>query len=323
MTEQTIKIPGIHHVTAIAGNAWTNLDFYTRALGLRLVKKTVNFDDPFTYHLYYGDELGRPGTIMTFFPFQGVARGRTGVGLGQSTSFAVPAGSLEFWAERLAELAIEHEPAERRFDEKYLRLHDVDGLQLELVESVVPAVEESGNRAHAGIPAEHAITGFHGVSLLVRDPEPSARLLADIFGYTWVGEEGGRVRLVGDMSVPGAALDLVRSPGTSAGRMGSGSMHHVAFRARNDEEQLEWRERVESAGIPVTPVRDRNYFRSIYFHEPGGVLFEIATDPPGFTVDETPEKLGSELRLPPWLESRRELIEGRLPELHVAVGKES
>jgi len=288
---------GIHHVTAVAGSAQGNVDFYTGRLGLRLVKRTVNFDDPGTWHLYYGDETGSPGTLITFFPWQGIPQGRAGAGEVGATAYAAPVYTLDRWVDATAA-----EPqAEERFGEPVLLFRDSDGSRLELV-----GVESRGGDSEQ-------IRGFHGVTLSVSRPEPTARLLTDILGYETTGEESGRLRLAAPGAAAGRVVDLVASDDRSPARLGAGSVHHVAFRARDEDEQAAFREELLVAGIDVTPVKDRQYFRSIYFREPGGVLFEIATDPPGMLVDEPVESLGTELRLPPWYESSRDRIEAALP----------
>ena len=314
------RIPGIHHVTAISGSAQANLDFYVGVLGLRLVKRTVNFDDPGTYHLYYGDQVGTPGTIMTFFPWEHAAPGSRGAGFTDVTSFSVPAGSVDFWIGYLEAAAIGDVERDARFGEDVIRFEDTDGLVLELVAGPDTTETTAGPPAHPEIPPEYAIRSFHGVALDLADPGASSRLLTDLMGHEHIGEDGGRLRFRGGDTEAGAVVDLLTSGSTERGRMGRGSVHHVAFRARDEDEQLSWRETIATAGIPVTTVQDRNYFRSIYFHEPGGVLFEIATDDPGFMADETEEKLGSEIKLPEWLEGRRGELESRLPPLTVPHG---
>jgi glyoxalase family protein len=300
-------IPGIHHVTAIAGAPQENLDFYTSTLGLRFVKRTVNFDDPTTYHFYFGDSLGRPGTIFTFFPWLGAHAGRGGAGMAVATAFSVPEASLEQWMERLAAADVSFDSPASRFDSQVLRLRDPHGTVVELV----PDADLSGE----GI----APLGFHGVTLAVTPHEGTVRLLTEVFGYELAGEaaEGGgsRIRLRAPGGSPGRVIDLLTSPTHARGIMGAGAVHHVAFRTKDAASQLAWRETILEWGLPVTPVQDRQYFTSIYFREPGGVLFEIATDPPGFTLDESLEELGSGLRLPPWLEPRREWIAERLPKI--------
>ena len=307
---------GIHHVTAIAGEPQRNVDFYAGLLGLRLVKKTVNFDDPGTYHLYYGDGAGTPGSIMTFFPWPGAPHGRIGSGQLTVTSFSIPAASLGYWTERLVENGVRFEKPEERFGETVLRFSDPDGLRLELV-----AAEEDNRAGWADGPAaaENAVRGFDHVTLAVADPSRTAELMTDSLGFRQSGGTEGRTRYEAGEGGPGNTVDVADATGFPRGTMGVGTVHHVAFRAPDDETQLELREKVASLGYNVTPVLDRNYFRSIYFREPGGVLFEIATDPPGFTVDEDPEHLGENLKLPPWLESRRDQLEEVLPPLRVPV----
>jgi len=297
------RTTGIHHVTSVSGAAQGNVDFYTGGLGLRLVKRTVNFDDPGTWHLYYGDHSGSPGTLITFFPWQGIPVGRPGFGETAATAYAVPMQALESWADSLG---IGREPTER-FGDPILSLRDTDGSSIEIVG------EDPSSGKDLSPDAEAGIRGFHSVTLAVAQPESTARLLTGILGYEPIGEENGRLRFAVPGPGPGRIVDLVRPEESVAARLGSGSVHHVAFRARDDDEQAEFREALRDAGIDVTPVRDRQYFRSIYFREPGGVLFEIATDPPGMLIDEPLETLGTELRLPPWYESARERIEAALP----------
>lgn len=296
---------GIHHITAIGGPAQRNLDFYRDDLGMRLVKRTVNFDDPGTYHLYYADEAGTPGSVLTFFPWAHAAPGRVGSGEVTCTALSVPAGSFDHWRSRLVERAVAVTQGER-FGADTLRFSDPDGMQFELV-------EQAGSGA--GDEEEWRPRGFHGATLSVAHPEGTSRVLTELLGYREMAEEDGRVRFRADGVSIGASIDVEPVPGSPRGRLGRGSVHHIAFRVPNDEAHLEMREAVESFGIPVTEVKDRNYFRSIYFREPGGILFEVATDPPGFTVDEAPDSLGTHLRLPPWFEQDRESIERRLPPL--------
>lgn len=312
---EALRIPGIHHVTAISGSAQRNVDFYADVLGLRTVKQTVNFDDPGTHHLYYGDRVGTPGTAMTFFPWERAARGELGSGATEATGFSVPPGSLEFWADRLRERGASPQEVATRFDEESLRCEDPDGLVLELVAGSATRETPAGRPVHPDVPAEFAIRAFHGVLLDVVDPDPTARLLTDVMGFEHLGEYDGRIRFRGNEQEVGSIVDLRAGGSGTLARIGRGSVHHVAFRARDDDEQQSWRETLAGAGIPVTAVRDRCYFRSIYFREPGGVLFEIATDTPGFGIDETPEELGRSLKLPPWFEARREELEARLPRL--------
>lgn len=315
-------IPGLHHVTAICSDPQQNVDFYCGVLGLRLVKLTVNFDDPGSYHLYYGDELGRPGTIMTFFAWPGAYRGRIGPPQVTETTFAVPGGALEFWAERLGERRIEVEQGVTRFGDPALIFADPDGLKLAIV-----AAAEPGGRAPGGgpIPAATAIRGFHGVTLSEEGYENTARLLTEVMGFRAEGSEGNRFRYRAGAGGPASLVDLLCVPDARHGGLGAGVVHHVAFRTPDDAQQAAWRADIARRGHNVSPVMDRQYFHSIYFREPGGVLFEIATDPPGFTADEAPDRLGTTLRLPPWLESQHPVLERalprlRLPEWHGEVG---
>jgi glyoxalase family protein len=310
-----IRISGLHHVTVIASGAQANLDFYTRVLGLRLVKRTVNFDAPDTYHFYYGDEAGSPGSLLTFFPFADAAPGRAGTGMAQTTAFAVPETAFDAWMTRLAADGRDFDGPMVRFGAQTLGLRDPDGLHIELVAEPGLDAAPRGSRADGPVPAEHAIRRLHSVALCVEVPERTARLLTETFGYEVVGEEAGRQRFRVRGGGSAGIVDLMCKPDQMRGRMGAGTVHHVAFRARDETEQLAWREAIVALGFAVTPVLDRQYFRSIYFREPGGVLFEIATDPPGFAIDEAPEALGTALKLPPWLEPERADIERRLAPL--------
>lgn len=311
MANQATLSNGIHHITAFAGSAQGNADFYAGVLGLRLVKKTVNFDAPHVYHFYFGDERGTPGTIMTFFPFEDGRKGRVGGGQVGWTSFAVPPGTLAFWAERLTRYGVKHEQAER-FGETVLRFQDHEGLQLELVERVDG---KPSAWSFAGIPADKAIKGFGGALLYSTAPEKTMRVLEDLFGLKRAGEEAGlvRFRAPGDL---GNAID-VRAEPVAHGRGGIGTVHHIAMRSDNNAEQEEWRRRVLAAGYAPTPVVDRNYFTSIYFRDEGGILFEIATDEPGFERDEPFGELGSALKLPAWYEPHRAQIEQVLPPFEI------
>lgn len=307
---------GIHHVTAIASNAARNLDFYTRVIGLRFVKKTVNFDDPGTYHFYYGDEVGRPGTILTFFPWEHAAPGRGGVGFAQQTAFRVPARSIGYWTHRFIEHGVEHEALEKTFDEPRLSFRDPDGMSLALVGT--SGAEAEAAWSSGAIPAEHAIRGFHGATLMLDNAAPTSAILHDVLGFRDVGRDGPHIRLAATEAI-GGFVDIREAKGFLAGRMGRGSVHHIAFRAPDDATQAEMaRKVVEDHGLQATPQIDRQYFRSVYFREPGGILFEIATDDPGFSVDEPVETLGSALKLPPFLEGRRKDIVGALPPLEPA-----
>src|SRR5438874_12396644 len=282
---------GIHHVTAIASDPQRNVDFYTGVLGLRLVKLTVNFDDPRSYHLYYGDELGHPGTIMTFFAWLGVPKGRHGTGQVTVTSFSVPQASLDYWIERLSQQGVSYKGPTSRFDETILSLQDPDGLALELV-----AHPQSQNRPswkEGPVPAEHAIRGIHTVTLLEDGYERTARLLTETLGFRPLSEENNVFRYEVGEGGPGANVDVRCAPGLRRGLVAAGTVHHVAWRTPNDEQQQAWREALAGLNFNVTPVMDRKYFHSIYFREPGGILFEIATDIPGFTVDEPGGELGT------------------------------
>ncbi len=315
MADAGTPLGGIHHITALASDPVPNVRFYTQVLGLRLVKQTVNFDDPGTWHLYYGDGAGNPGTILTFFPFPGLPAGRHGNGQAVETAFLVRTESLGFWIDRLVTQRIAFEGPEERFGQKVIRFRDPDGLQLEIVADAKaePAAGWNGMQ----VPAEHALAGFHSVTLWEQGYERTAKILTETLGFRAAGEEGSRFRFVsgrGEGS-PGHIVDIRCSPDFWRGGPGAGTIHHVAFRASDDVEEARIREHLAEAGQNVTPVLDRKYFRSIYFREPGGVLFEVATDPPGFAVDEPQESLGSKLQLPPWLERERANITARLPAL--------
>lgn len=305
---------GLHHVTAIASDPQANVDFYTRALGLRLVKQTVNFDAPDTYHLYYGDASGSPSTILTFFPWRGVPAGRQGSGLTTATAFSVPPESLGWWQNRIAGMRVEHEGPRTRDGEEVLTFRDPDGLVIDLV--AAPGDTRSGWDGVADVPAEHAVRGLHAVTLSERLPDPTVELLTGLLGMTAAGEDGDRARFAMAGGGAGAVLDVAadaRAKGLQAG----GTVHHVAFRVADRATQALWRSELVEAGLHVTEILDRQYFTSIYFHEPGGVLFEIATDEPGFAVDEPLLELGRSLKLPPWLEPTREQIAASLPPLRV------
>lgn len=308
-------IAGIHHVTAIARDPQRNVDFYVRVLGLRLVKKTVNFDDPGTYHLYYGDEVGRPGTILTFFPWPFAAQGSRGVGQVTVTAFSVPERSLGFWKARLEASGVAVEETGRRLEEEVLTLLDPDGLKLELVAH--PGADARPPWRGGGVPAEHAIRGVYAVTLSEQGYESTAALLTGVMGFELTAEDGNRFRFDAAEGGAGARVDILCVPDAPPGRIAAGSVHHVAFRVPDESSQIEWRDRLRASRLDVTPVLDRQYFKSIYFREPGGVLFEIATDPPGFTRDEPVSSLGTRLELPPWLEPHREKIEAILPPIEV------
>ena len=306
---------GLHHVTAISGPARRNFEFYTRVLGLRLVKKTVNFDDPGTYHLYYGDEAGQPGTVLTFFPWDGVAPGRVGVGETQQTGLRVPRASIGYWTQRLVAANVVHETTRQHFGDTVLAFKDPDGLSLALVG--IDGIEAEAGWSAGEIPARHAIRGFHGVTLLLKESGPTAAILQDVFGFSEAGREGSVLRLAASGDAPyGRYIELRAVGNFMRGHQGGGSVHHIAFRATDDAAQTEMvRQLRENHGVATTEQKDRNYFRSVYFREPGGVLFEIATDDPGFAYDEPVGTLGTALKLPPFLERDRSEIEAVLPKL--------
>lgn len=308
------EIKGIHHITAIAGDAKRNHDFYTRVLGLRMIKKTVNFDDPETYHLYYGDKVGTPGTILTFFPWGSkVSAGRRGTRQVTEIGYTVPENSLGFWLDRFEENNITYNKVSEKFGEQYLTFLDPDGLKFELT---VP------KRADARLPwetgevgAEVAIRGFYNVTITTNKMEATAKVLTDIFGYHLLEQHVNRYRFITDAASEAAVVDLVEAPGESVGFVGGGSVHHVAFRVSDEQVLMAYREKVLEAGWHITEKIDRNYFYSLYFREPGGVLFEIATDNPGFAIDEPVEELGTGLKLPSQYEPYRDQLVKSLPAL--------
>ncbi|MFN2142317.1 MAG: ring-cleaving dioxygenase [Candidatus Promineifilaceae bacterium] len=306
-----LPLQGIHHITAIASDPQANIDFYHNLLGQRLIKKTINFDDPGTYHFYFGDESGTPGTILTFFPWRGAVRGRRGNGEVAATAYTVRPESLDFWQNRLSEHGVTPGEQQKRFGSEVLPFQDPDGMIVELIVDEVPADIQLWEKGP--VPSEHVLRGFHGATLWVGDAEATADLLTGSMGYTLSGQEGNRYRFQAAGDGRGRTLDLLERPGELYGRLGAGSVHHIAFRTKNDEEQLAYQSALRAEGYNVTPVQDRQYFHSIYYRVPSGVLFEIATDTPGFLIDETVEELGTGLRLPPWLESNRERISRKLP----------
>lgn len=304
----------IHHVTAISGEARRTIDFYTRILGLRLVKKTVDFDDPTIGHLYFGDAVGSPGSLITFFPIDDSGPGRLGVGEVQETVFAVPEASLGFWTHRFLEKSVENKGLHRRFGERAIAFKDPDGTNLALV-GVRGAVSPAGT-VSGEVPQEHAIQGLHGVSLLLEDAGPTAAILTDVLGYEETGAEETTRRFRRPGASSGGVVDLRAVGGFLLPRPGRGSVHHVAFRATDDAAQAAMVSKIVGThGLEPTEQKDRRYFRSVYFREPGHVLFEIATDEPGFAVDEPPETLGTALQIPPFLDARRAEIEAGLPDL--------
>lgn len=306
------RILGLHHITAIADNAKRNLDFYTQVLGVRLVKKTVNFDDPGTYHFYFGNEEGTPGTILTFFPWEGIGKGTNGSGLATHIGYSVPKGSLEFWKNRFQQFNITFEENEI-FGEKLISFQDPDGLQIQFIESSRP--DDRKVWTTDDIKDENALKGFHNITLTLKKADPTIKVLTDIFGYDLQKQEGERYRFATDAIDTANLVDIIENDKIAAGRNAAGTNHHVAFRVKDDNVLMEFREKVMSAGLSITPKIDRDYFYSLYFREPGGVLFEIATDNPGFTVDEPLNELGQNLKLPKQHEALRTKIEEVLPKL--------
>jgi len=347
---------GIHHITAIARNPQRNVDFYSGLMGLRLVKLTVNFDDPTTYHLYYGNSLGHPGTILTFFPWSEAPKGYRGTGQVSAVSFLIPSGSMTYWIDRLKSNDISFIGPSERFGDEFVSFHDPDGLMLELISpsstSYTPDYQgqrdqqqqllqqtDNGIWKESPISKEHAIRGFHSATLSEEGYERTASLLADTMGFQLVAkdnkEDRFRFRIVeknnnnqqGDSGSTessqsiGSFVDIVCQPEISRGYIGIGTVHHIAWRAANDRHQIDLRKRiVEEAKLNPTPVIDRTYFHSVYFREPGGILFEIATDPPGFAIDERAEDLGKQLKLPQWLEPVRAKLEQMLPPIKSSQG---
>lgn len=344
-------IKGLHHVTALCSNAQKNIDFYAGVLGLRMVKKTINFDAPDVYHLYYGDNLGTPGTIMTFFPFDGMQKGRKGKGQLTVTSFSVPDNSLDYWMKRLDKFKVPYKDPQERFDEVFLYLEDNDGLGLELV-----ATSKDKRQGYAAGPVspDQAVKGFYSVTLTEEGYERTAGLLTNYLDHGLVIEKGNRFRFAagykkkqrnpvgfkqddglstngqgnlpedqGNESqvLPGAIVDILCTPDSMRASSGSGTVHHVAFAVKDDAEQLSIRKKLISGGFDVTPVIDRQYFHSIYFREPGGVLFEVATSDIGFTYDESEDHLGESLKLPSWVEPQRQIIESGLVLVEVNMTK--
>lgn len=310
----TARLLGLHHITAIASDPKSNLAFYTRVLGLRFVKKSVNQDDPGTYHLYYGDNVGSPGTALTFFPWMGLRRGRPGTGQAYATAFSVPAGSLAYWQERLARLQVPTSPVATRFGEQVLPFTDPDGMILELV--FTAEADPRAPAPSADVPAEHAIRGFHSSTLALVDARATAELLTGPMGYRLVAQENHRARYTTAAGGPGSYVDLLTDPSLPRGLNGAGTVHHIAFRVADDADHLAAHELIADRGLHISPVIDRAYFKSIYYREPAGVLFEIATDQPGFAIDESVETLGTKLSLPPRLEPHRAEIEAMLPPLN-------
>ncbi|MFA6058197.1 MAG: ring-cleaving dioxygenase [Taibaiella sp.] len=304
-------ILGIHHITAIAGDAKRNFDFYTKILGLRFVKRTVNFDDPHTYHFYFGDEQGTPGTILTFFPWgDKVRKGNRGAGMATEIGYSVPEGSLDFWMDRFEKNNVIYNKPAVKFGQKYLTFLDPDGLKLELIET--PSTDDRKPFETEEIKANIATKGFFNTTLTLNSIKATALILTDVFGYKLIAQESNRYRYATDAIGTANVIDLVELPTEPHGIGAGGTIHHIAFRVKNDEVQMEFHKKITELGLTITPQIDRNYFHSLYFREPGGVLFEIATDNPGFTVDEPLEELGTHLKLPAQYEPQRSTIEKHL-----------
>jgi glyoxalase family protein len=313
--ENMLKTVGIHHITAMVNDAQRNIDFYAGVLGLRLVKKTINFDRPEVYHLYFGNDSGQPGTVITFFPWAHQLKGRIGTGQVGVTSYIVPENSFSFWEDRLQSYGVRFVKT-KRFRDTYLSFQDPDGLEIELVQRPNgPRNEWNVN----GIGAEVAIKGFGGAILLSAKPHKTADVLENVLGLTCIGQEENYLRFQSEGEL-GNTIDIKLSPSVR-GLMGAGTVHHLAWRARDEKEHQKWRELLVEKDYYPTDILDRNYFQALYFHEEGGILFEIATDPPGFTVDEPQIELGKKLMLPSWLESKREELENTLPPVEVRVLK--
>ena len=307
-------IQGLHHITAIADNAQRNHDFYTRVLGLRMVKKTVNFDDPYTYHFYFGNEMGEPGTILTFFPWEGVGRGKNGAGMATEITYHIDPQSMDFWIDRFKKLNISMGEKTARFGETVLPFADSDGLQLSLLSSSAPDDRKGWETPE--IKSTEATKGFHSVTLTIRKIDKTAEVLTDILGYRFLSQEGNRYRFISPDISTAAIIDILEEPETAFGRNSAGTNHHIAFRVANKEIQMAYHDKIAKKGLHITSQIDREYFFSLYFREPGGVLFEIATDNPGFTVDEPLDELGTHLKLPKQYEPIRKKIEETLPVLH-------
>jgi catechol 2,3-dioxygenase-like lactoylglutathione lyase family enzyme len=309
------EILGIHHITAIAGDPQRNLDFYAGLLGMRFVKRTVNFDAPDVYHFYYGDEIGTPGTLLTFFPFPDAAPGKRGSGEVSSVAFRLPAGTEEFWLRRLSGSGIQVRGPFKRFDEEIFSFEDPDGLQLEFV--FVDSEPKTTVWKESPVPSEFAIRRIHGVTIGLASLSQTTALVGDTMGFQLSAERDSLSRYLIGQGARQAAVDFAFDPSLPPARISAGSVHHVAWRVPDDSVQRFWQSAIDKIGLNVTEIVDRRYFRSIYFREPGGVLFEIATDPPGMTVDEDRDQLGARLMLPPWLEMHRKRIERVLPPISV------
>ena len=305
-------MPGIHHVTSITGDVQKNVDFYVSALGLRFVKKSINQDLPDTYHLYFADYLGTPGTAMTFFGWPTWPQRRPGSGQVTTVAFTIPEESIDFWVARLHQLGVQAKRSQR-IDGEVITLNDPDGIELDLVAGTSPL--KLSPWADGPVPSEHAIHGFHSVAMTVADAGETAEFLTQTMGFRESSRDGGRIRFETGDGGPDSILDVIESADGPVGEESIGTVHHVAWRAPDERSQQQWRDELVAAGRDVTPVIDRWYFKSIYYRVPGGVLFEIATDAPGFTIDERPEALGSDLSLPPWFQVRREKLDETLTPL--------
>ena len=304
---------GIHHITALSGDAQRNADFYVKDLGMRLVKKSVNQDDPGTYHLFYGNAYGSPGSGITFFPWPQAQLGRSGVGEAVSVAFAAPSGSMDYWIDRLESKGIKVSKPYSRFDHQAIGFSDPDEIKLELVFD--DKVDQLPGWEKSTVPAEHGVRGFHGTTLRLKEREATAEVLEELFEFRETARDGNSWLYTTDAPIGSSVIIEVADSGLPSS--GRGTIHHVAFRVADDDELESLRERVSQMGLNPTPYIDRHWFHSVYFRSPGGVLFEIATDGPGYNVDEDRDKLGEKLILPPWLEPKREMIENRLPEVRV------
>ncbi len=304
---------GIHHITALSGDAQRNAEFYVTKLGMRLVKKSVNQDDPGTYHLFYGNADGSPGSGLTFFPWPMAQQGKPGLGEAVKVALAVPSGSMEYWAERFGETGIDFDGPYDRFGQQAIGFKDPDMMKLELVFD--EKVNQLPGWENSSVPAEHTIRGFRGTTMFLKEHQSTAEILTTLFGFKETANDGNRWHYKTDAPIGGSVILEEGESKVSAN--GRGIIHHVAFRAADDDELKSLRSKVLDMGLNPSPVIDRHWFHSVYFMTPGGVLFEIATDGPGYDVDEDPDKLGEKLILPPWLESKREMIEKRLPEIKV------
>lgn len=307
------KTSGIHHISAMVNDAQRNIDFYVGVLGLRLVKKTINFDRPEVYHLYFGNETGQPGTVITFFPWAKQLKGRIGTGQVGVTSYVIPKGAVPFWENRLRKFGVEF-TSSTRFGEKYIKFNDPDGLQLELTERDEGQLNTWN---FGGVQSENAIKGFGGAVLFSAQPHKTTDVLENVLGLECIGQDNEFLRFKSEGNV-GNTIDIHLNPSVR-GLMGAGTVHHIAWRAKDEEDHQRWRSLLIEKGFYPTEILDRNYFKALYFHEEGGILFEIATDPPGFAVDEPADELGKKLMLPSWLESKREELEATLPPVEVRV----